>query len=257
MKPAALFWHSFAAAIAVFMVAPLLILVLFCFSERPLLSLPITGLTLDWIWKLFARPQFLPSLWNSLIITAVVGSVSTVAGTMAALALSQLRRSVSVPLSLLITLPVMMPPLMLGIALLSYFATLQVRLGLWTVIMSHLAFTQPFVVAIVGARLASFDYATVDSARDLGATRLQAFRQVTLPIIRPSVVGASLIAMALSLDDFVVTLFTIGGGSTLPVFMWGMLRRGVDPSINVIAVLLMLLSVGISLVGLRATRYRG
>jgi spermidine/putrescine transport system permease protein len=107
------------------------------------------------------------------------------------------------------------------------------------------------------ARMANFDFAALDSARDLGASRLRAFFSVTLPIIRPSVVGAALIAMALSLDDFVVTLFTIGGGSTLPIFMWGMLRKGVDPTINVIAVILMLLSVAVSILGLRITRYRG
>jgi spermidine/putrescine transport system permease protein len=105
--------------------------------------------------------------------------------------------------------------------------------------------------------MASFDFAAVDSARDLGASRWAALVTVTLPIIRSSVVGAALIAMALSLDDFVVTFFTIGGGSTLPTYMWGMLRRGVDPTINVIAVLIMSLSIGASIIALRITRYRG
>jgi spermidine/putrescine transport system permease protein len=257
MRRGGIFWHGFAGLVLLFMLTPLFILVLFCFSENALLSFPIAGFTLDWFRKLFEHPQFWPSLRNSLIITLTVGVVSTVAGTMAALATARLRRSWSISLTLLVTLPVMLPPLMLGVALLSFFASIGMRLGLPTVIMSHLVFTQPFVVAIVAARMASFDHAAVESARDLGASRLRAFFNVTLPIIRPSVIGAALIAMALSLDDFVVTLFTIGGGSTLPIFMWGMLRKGVDPTINVIAVLLMLLSIGISLVGLRATRYRG
>ena len=113
------------------------------------------------------------------------------------------------------------------------------------------------MILIVNARMAGFDFAAIDSARDLGASASKAFFTVTLPIIRATVVGAALIAMALSLDDFLVTFFTIGGGNTLPIFMWGMLRRGVDPSINVVAVMLMLFSIGVSLVGLRVTRYRG
>ena len=250
-------WDCLAGVIVAFMLAPLVLLVLFCFTDRPLLSFPIQGLTLAWFHKLAEHPQFLPSLVNSMIVTGSVGLVSTAVGTMAALALSRLRPVWQAPMTWLVTLPVMMPPLLLGVALLSYFASMQVRLGLPTVIASHLVFTQPFVIAIVAARMKNFDYAAIDSARDLGASRLQAFFQITLPIIGSSVVGAALIAMALSLDDFVVTLFTIGGGSTLPIFMWGMLRRGVDPTINVIALILMALSVGASLIGLRVTRYRG
>jgi spermidine/putrescine transport system permease protein len=150
------------------------------------------------------------------------------------------------------------PPLMLGLAFLSYFTGwLHLDLGLPTVIISHLVFTQPFVILIVSARLATFDYAAVDSARDLGASSLIAFLTVTLPIIRSSILGAALIAMAMSLDDFLVTFFTIGGGNTLPTFMWGMLRKGLDPSVNVVAVLIMVLSIGVSIIGMRITRYRG
>ena len=145
---------------------------------------------------------------------------------------------------------------MLGVALLSYYSSFGVRLGLPTVILSHLVFAQPFVILIVIARMASFDYTTVDSARDLGAGRLKSFFTIVLPIIGPSVVGAALIAMALSLDDFLVTYFTIGGGSTLPIFMWGMLRKGLTPTINVVAVTLMLLSILVSLIGLWLARYR-
>lgn len=177
---------------------------------------------------------------------------------MTALGLATMRSSKSGTFLGALTIPVMVPPLMLAIMLLSYYTNwLDLRLGLHTVILSHLVFTQPFVILIVNARMVSFDFSAVDSARDLGASGMTAFFTVTLPIVRSSVVGAALIAMALSLDDFLVTFFTIGGGSTLPTYMWGMLRRGVDPTINVIAVLIMLLSIGASVIGLRATRYRG
>ena len=117
--------------------------------------------------------------------------------------------------------------------------------------------TQPFVVLVVMARLASFDWASVDAARDLGATRWQAFRLVTLPQIRAAIVGAALIAAALSLDDFIIASFTIGGGNTLSTFVWGKIRTTLDPSINAIATILLVLTVGITALALRLTRYRG
>jgi len=254
----AIVWYGFAAAAIVFMLAPLVVLIMFCFSDSPLLAFPITGLTLDWFGALLARPGLLKAFTNSLIVTATVGVVSTVAGTLTAIGLAGVRSLGASGFTAALTVPVMVPPLMLGIMLLSYFTNwLGIRLGLHTVILAHLVFTQPFVILIVGARMASFDFAAVDSARDLGASSLRAFLTVTLPIVRPSIVGASLIGMALSLDDFVVTFFTIGGGSTLSTYMWGMLRRGVDPTINVMAVMVMSLSIGASVLGLRATRYRG
>lgn len=251
-------WYCFATLVVAFMLSPLVILVVFCFSASPLLSFPITGLTLDWVTKLMGQEEFWTSLRHSLIVAGSVGVVSTVVGTMAGMAISRMHSRVSSLVMFALTTPVMVPPLMLGVMLLSYYATwLDLRLGLHTVILSHVVFTQPFVILIVNARMIGFDYSALDSARDLGASSFKVFTTITLPIIRSSIIGAALITMALSLDDFLVTFFTIGGGNTLPIFMWGMLRKGVDPTINVVAVILMLLSIGASLVGLRVTRYRG
>ena len=247
----------FAVLAIFFMLTPLIILIVFCFSESALLSFPITGWTFDWFSKLAARSEFWKALQNSVVVTGTVGIVSTAIGTMTAMALARGSSRYAHGFMVLLTLPVMVPPLMLGVLLLTYYTSwLDVRLGLHTVVLSHLVFTQPFVVLIVNARMAGFNYAALDSARDLGASPMTGFFTITLPIIRPSIIGAAMIAMALSLDDFLVTFFTIGGGNTLPIFMWGMLRKGVDPTINIVAVILMLLSIGVSLIGLRATRYR-
>lgn len=251
-------WHGFAGLVVIFMLSPLVILVAFCFNASPLLSFPMTGFSFEWIARLARQSEFWTSLQHSLIIAVSVGLLSTAVGTLTGLALSRLRPRVSAGIMMALSLPIMVPPLMLGVMFLSYYAVwLDLRLGLHTVILSHIAFTQPVVILIVHARMVGFDYAVLDSARDLGASPLKVFVTVTLPIIRASVIGAALIAMALSLDDFLVTLFTIGGGNTLPIFMWGMLRKGADPTINVVAVVMMLLSIGVSLVGLRTTRYRG
>jgi spermidine/putrescine transport system permease protein len=253
-----LVWYVFAALTAIFMLSPLVILVIFCFNDSPSLNFPITGLSFKWIGAVLDYPEFYVALKNSLIVTLSVGAVSTIVGTMAAMGLARMRRTVAAGTMSALAVPVMVPPLMLGIMFLSYYTTwLDMRLGLHSVILSQLVFTQPFVILIVNARMAGFDFAAIDSARDLGASARKAFFTVTLPIVRATIVGAALIAMALSLDDFLVTFFTIGGGNTLPIFMWGLLRRGVDPSINVVAVMLMLFSIGVSLIGLRVTRYRG
>ena len=251
-------WNLFVTAAIFFMLSPLVLLVIFCFNSSPIFSFPLTGVSLKWFGKLLFQPQFWNAFWNSVIVMVSVGVISTIVGTLSALFLASQSPKVSSLLISVITVPVMVPPLMLGIVLLSFYTSwLDLRLGLHTVILSHLVFTQPFVILIVYARMASFDYASLDSARDLGASQVYAFFSITLPIIRSSIIGASLIAMALSLDDFLVTLFTIGGGSTLPIYMWGMLRKGVEPTINVVAVILILLSLLISLIGLRITRYRG
>ena len=130
-------------------------------------------------------------------------------------------------------------------------------LGIPAVILGHLVIVVPFVVAIVYARLAAFDWSLVESAQDLGASSLGAFFTITLPIIQPTIVGAGLIALALSLDDFVITFFTIGSGNTLPTMVWGMVRTSLDPSINAMATLLILLSIGSTALALAVSKYRG
>lgn len=251
-------WNIGIALLALFMISPLLVLIVFCFSASPLLSFPIEGWSLKWFANAYYRPGFQAAFTNSLIVTTSVGAISTVVGTLAAMALSRLSPKISGALMATLAVPVMAPPLLLGVALLTYYTSwLRLPLGLHTVVASHLVFTQPFVILVIAARMATFDYAALESARDLGASPLRAFFEITLPLIRPSIVGGALIAMALSLDDFLVTFFTIGGANTLPTLMWGMLRKGVDPSINVVAVLIMALSIGATLLGFRLTGYRG
>ena len=106
----------------------------------------------------------------------------------------------------------------------------------------------PFVILTMNARLETFDFSTLEAARDLGASPYRAFRDITFPLIRPSIIGAALLAAALSLDEFVVTWFNIGSQQTVPVLVWGLMRRGVDPSINAIATILLTLLVSLVIV---------
>lgn len=250
-------WRGLGALIFVFMLGPLALVVLFSFANTVVTTFPMQGVSLKWYVALTENIYFWDALTNSLIVAGAVGFVSTVFGTMAAMALARLHESIAGPSMMLLSVPVMVPPLMVGIALMVFYVKVGLQLSLFTVILSHLVFTQPFVILIVYARMVGFNYATVESARDLGASLLKAFFTVTLPIIRPTVIGAALIAMALSLDDFIITFFTIAGGNTLPTFIWGMIRTQTDPTINAIATLLVGLTVGLSIVAMVVTRYRG
>ncbi len=251
-------WRAFALLLAVFMGAPLVLVVLFSFNRSALASLPLTGFTLDWYRKLFSLGAFWPALWNSLIVAGLVAILSVAIGTMAALILARMAPRRAGALIAIVSVPMMLPALIIGVAMISYFVRLlDLPRGLPTVILGHLVIAQPFVILIVFSRLATFDWAVVDSARDLGASPLRAFLTVTLPIIHPTIIGAALIALSISLDDFVITFFTIGAGNTLPTLVWGMVRTSLDPTINAIATLLILLSVGSTFLALRVSRYRG
>jgi len=252
-----LFWRAIAALLVVILLTPLAMVVLFGFSDREIANFPVTGLTLRWWREMLAHNAFGDALENSLIIGVTVGVVSAVIGTMAAIGFARLPPRQAQAAIAALCLPLMLPPLFLAVSLLVFFVFLGVPLGLLTVILSHLLFALPFVVIVVYARMQTFDLRVVDSARDLGASPARAFVTVTLPIIQPVVIGAALMATALSIDDFVLSSFTIGGGNTLPILIWGMLRTNVSPMINAVGTLLIVMSVGSTLIALYLTKYRG
>jgi spermidine/putrescine transport system permease protein len=251
-------WAVFTLLVIAFLTLPLLLVILFSFNASALTSLPLTGFTLGWYRALFVNESFWPALRASLVIGAVVALSSVVIGTLAAIGLVRMSQRWAGASMTALMAPMMLPALIIGVSLLSYFVRfLKISLGLPTVILSHLVIVVPFVVAIVFARLSTFDWSLVESARDLGASSWDAFITITLPIIRPTIIGAVLIALAISLDDFVITFFTIGSGNTLPTMVWGMVRTSLDPSINAMATLLILLSIGSTALALTISRYRG
>ena len=183
--------------------------------------------------------------------------MSSITGTMAAIGLSKIpTKSASLILAIL-SIPIMLPPLVLGITLLSFYVSMGMKLGLHTVIISHLLFTQPFVILIIYSRMITFDYSVIDSARDLGASSLKAFFTITIPIIQPVVIGASLLAVALSVDDFIITYFTIGAGNTLPTLVFGMMRTSLKPEVNAIGTIILFMTISSSVIALWLTKYRG
>ena len=166
-----LLWLAFIAFVVLFLTLPLMLVIVFSFNVSALTSLPLTGLTLNWYARLFGNESFWPALRASLLIGGTVALLSVVIGTLAALGLARMPRRWAAIAMTSLSAPMMLPSLIIGIALLSYFVRfLKIPLGLPTVVLSHLVIVVPFVVAILHARLASFDWSLVESAQDLGAS---------------------------------------------------------------------------------------
>lgn len=246
----------FVAAVLLYLYAPIIVTVLFSFADSPRLSLPIEGLTLEWYGRALSNPLIVTALKNTAILAAVSAVGGCLAGTAFAFGILRLRRARLRRLLLGASLlPAIVPLLVIGISLAVFFRALGWQPGLLNAAIGHIVVSLPFVILTLNAKLETFDFSVLEAARDLGATPFRAFRDITLPLIRPSVIGAGLLAAALSLDEFIITWFNVGTELTAPVLVWGLMRRGVDPSINALATLflvaLMILVAASSLLGRR------
>ena len=235
----------------IFLYLPIGVLIVYSFNAAKL-AMTWQGFSLEW-YRLLAQDHALAvALQNSLLIAAVSTAIATLLGIGAAVGLERLpwRRRAWLDGALL--LPLVMPEIMMGVALLLLFVLIKLPLGLLTVTIGHAAFNVPVVLVIVRARLRKLDPHLEEAARDLGATPWQAFRRVTLPLLQPAVLGAALLAFTVSLDDFVVTFFTAGpGATTLPLKVYSMIKTGISPEINALSAILVVVSmalVGLSLV---------
>ncbi|MEP7083412.1 MAG: ABC transporter permease [Betaproteobacteria bacterium] len=223
-----------------FLYLPLAIVVAYSFNDSRL-NAEWVGFTFDWYKKLFDDKEMLEAAANSLIIGTLVSAVSTVLGTMAGIALH--RRPLRL-LAILVFAPIAIPEILMGVSLLIFFVLLNFTLGLLSVTIAHIAFCIGFVAIVVRSRLAGMDESLTEAARDCGATPMQAFRHVTLPLITPGVIAGALMAFTLSIDDFVITFFTAGAGtSTLPLQIYSMIKVSVTPEVNAVSTLLMLLTL--------------
>jgi spermidine/putrescine transport system permease protein len=223
----------------IFLYLPVLLLMFFSFNKSSAGSLPFTGFTLKWYRDLFADFLVIDAFWNSLKVAFATALLSTVIGTAAAFPMSRLGFRFKELLRIVFILPIMVPGLLIGIALLIFFASwLDLRLSLATVVVGHVVFTTSFVLLVVTARLLDFDYRLEWAAADLGATPWNTFRYVTFPLIFPGVLAGTLFAFTLSLDEFIITFFTIGPESTLPMYIFSQVKFGITPKINALATLL-------------------
>ena len=236
-NPPGLGLKFYAVLAYAYLYVPILILILFSFNISKY-SVKWTGFTLRWYGELFRDRFVWDATRNTLIIAFVSTIVSTIIGTAAALALQRYSFRGKGFSEATLYIPIIIPEVVMGIAMLAFFAQIGFQLGLGTIIIAHIAFCVPFVTLTVRARLHGFDRSVEEAAMDLGANEWVTFWRITLPIIMPGVLSGSLLAFTLSLDDYIITLFTAGPGSTtLPLRVFAMLRQAVTPKVNALSAL--------------------
>ena len=248
-------------ALIVFLYLPIVFMVVFSFDESQTPGLPITGFTLRWYEAMLDNRVLLRALGNSITVAVVVSILGTIIGTMAAFVLVRGRVRFPNAARIAFTLPIMVPGVLIGVSLLIYFArAMDLPLSLGTVIAGQLVVTVPFVVLIVASRLQSFDRFLEWAAADLGASPRQALRHVVLPLIAPALLAGALISVTLSIDEFVITWFTVGSQPTLPTYIYTQVKFGVTPDINAVATIMLvatLLLFGVASLVLGQTRRLG
>ncbi len=213
------------------------------------------GFTFEWYRRLATQREIWTALKNTLIVAFAATAVSTVVGTSAAFALHRWRSRLQKAHYLLVYTPLVVPEILMGMGLLLFFVTIGLRLGLLTVALSHVTFCISYVAFVVLGRLQDFDWTLVEAAEDLGATPWVAFRKVVLPILAPGIAAGALLAFTLSIDDFVITFFTSGPGSTtLPVRIYSMIKHGSPAMINALSTLLLVVTFTTVWLSQRLTR---
>ncbi len=233
---------AIAGAVYLFLHAPILVLMVFSFNDSKF-SVDWRGFTLQWYHRLLERPDILRGLKVSLIVGVAATVISTVFGTLIALALARHRFRGRRAFEGFLYVPVVTPEIVVGISLLILFAALKFPLGVTTITIAHVAFCVSFVVIVVLARLGGMDRHLEEAAMVLGADEITTFWRVTVPQLWPGILAGALLAFTISFEDFVITSFVSGSGSsTLPIVIYGMVRKNVEPSINAISTIILVVT---------------
>ncbi len=236
--------------VMIFLYAPIIVLVIYSFNDSRYPG-AWQGFTLKWYSQLMhATSVEAKDIWrattNTLIVAFCATLVSMVFGTMAAWALYRFKSKIQRVHHLMVYAPLVVPDILMGISMLMLFVNINVRLGLTTIIIAHTTFCISYVALVVLGRLQDFDHTLVDAARDLGADGLKVCTKVLLPLLGPGIAAGGLLAFTLSIDDFVVTFFTAGPGSTtLPVQVYSMMRHGTPSLINALSVIFIIITFSV------------
>lgn len=253
-----LWMRLWVGAVMVFLYAPLVVLMIFSFNDSKR-NVVWRGFTTKYYEKALGNDQLVEALINSLTIAALATLASLVLGTLAAVMLWRFRFPWKSAIDGTISLPIIVPEICLGVAFLMFFAAvgwptdLVWPFNLGAITIAHITFCFPFVTMVVRSRLASFNREQEEAAKDLGASEAQVFRDVLIPHIKPALVAGALLAFTLSLDDFVITYFTSGPDTiTFPVKVYSMVRFSVTPEVNAASTLLIILTVVLTFIALKA-----
>ena len=231
-----------------FLFLPLFVVVYYSFNADK--GMTWTGFSLVWYKELFTNsPDLWRALWNSVLIAFTSSATATALGTIAAIGIKWYYFKGKRYIEAISYLPMILPEVIIGIAMLIFFAAVNIPLGRLSIYIAHVTFNLPFVFMLVSARLDEFDYSIVEAARDLGATEKQTLRKVIVPSIAPAIASSMLITVTTSLEDFVITFFVSGpGSSTLPLYVYSSIRYGVSPVINALSFIVILATMGLTIV---------
>ncbi len=231
----------------IFLYLPILVLIVLSFNQNQTATI-WTNFSLDWYKVVLENPNIIRATQNSLIVASVSTIVSTTIATLAALGMAGKTFKGQAAFNGLIGLPLLVPEIVTAVASLLFFLAIGLELGLTTVILAHIIFCIPFAYLPIRARLEGLDPKLLEAASDLYAQPLQAFTRVTLPLLMPGIISGAMLAFITSMDDFVITFFVAGAGATtLPVYIFGMIRTGISPEVNAISTLLFAASLVIVL----------
>lgn len=241
------FTFAITIIVLLFFYLPIFVLVINSFNDSRFGSV-WGGFSLKWYDKLFNDRNIWHSIQNTLIVAAVSTSVSMVLGTLSGYALFRFKSGIQKVHSTLIALPLIIPDILMGMSLLLFFIALKIQLSLFTVILGHITFCVSYVAVTVLARLQDFDFSVVEAAQDLGASSIMILRRIYLPLLSPALISGGMLALTLSLDDFIITFFTAGpGSSTLPLQIYSMIKFGTPPVINALSTIFLLVTFLIAL----------
>ena len=235
---------GWAVLVFVFLFAPIVLLVLFAFNANKYGTFPFTGWTTSWFGQVFSDYQIKDALSTTIRVAVEVTIISTIVGTAAAFPLVRSTLPFRSGVRIGMTLPIMIPGLLIGVSLLVFLTDVfHMQLSPTTAVIGQAVYTTPFVLLLVAARLQGFDRSLERAASDLGANTFNRMRHVVLPLIAPAIFAGALFAFTLSLDEFIITLFLIGGHNTLPIYIYTQVKFGITPEVNALATLLLLASL--------------
>lgn len=235
---------TFTWAFFIYLYAPIVVLVIYSFNANNRAQ-KWTGFSTSWYAKAFANDDIQSAAINTLIVASIATILATMMAVLAAVALARGGRFKGSTASLgVISLPLIVPEIATAVATLSFFAVIGFQLGMLSLIIAHTVFCIPFAFLPIRARLEGMDDTLEQAAMDLYASRWKAFRYVTLPLLLPGIVAGAMLAFIISVDDFIISLMVAGAGSTtLPLYIYGMIRVGISPEVNVISTIMLAISL--------------
>ncbi|MDR1914892.1 MAG: ABC transporter permease [Clostridiales bacterium] len=246
--------NLYLGLILVLMYLPILMVIVYSFNVSKNSSM-WEGFTFSWYKELFADKSMFEALRNSLILALLSAGSAVVIGTLAAVGMARTKLRGAGAMEYLATIPIMAPEIILGMVFLAFFSLLGIPFGMLTLVISHTAFCIPYVFLLVKARLAGLDKSYAEAARDLGASQIRAFLDITMPSILPAILSGALLAIAMSLDDVIISVFVTGvNTNTLPIKIYTQIKTGITPKTNALCTVLFGFTMLLGILSMRKSR---